>query len=92
MKAPFAVALLVALTAAAAPAMAQQGAAPAMAQPDDMRTCRLLASQVHAAIKDATGDVAAARRENVAGMQACNFALYKNGSDHYRKALSLLGK
>ena len=67
-------------------------AVPALAATDDAASCRLLAGQANSAISAASGDATQARDEARAGMQACNFGLYKNGADHYRKALSLLGK
>jgi hypothetical protein len=66
-------------------------AVPALAA-DDAHVCHTLASQTNSAISAATGDVSQARDEAREGLEACNFALYKNGADHYRKALSLLGK
>ncbi len=68
-------------------------AAPAMAASDNAASCRALGQQTTAALNDASGDAATeARAETRMGMQACNFGLFKNGADHYRKALSLLGK
>ncbi len=71
-----------ALTFAAVPALAADSAA----------TCHTLAGQTNSAISSATGDATQAKDEASAGMQACNFGLYAKGADHYRKALSLLGK
>jgi hypothetical protein len=67
-------------------------AAPAMAETDGPSSCRDLAKQTSAALSGAAGDVNEAKSESRAGLQACNFGLYKNGAEHYRKALSLLGK
>lgn len=84
MKPLFVAASLVAtaLTFAAVPALAA----------DDVSACRLLAGQTNSAISAASGDAAQAREEARAGQAACNFGLYKSGAEHYRKALSLLGK
>ena len=67
-------------------------AAPAMADTDDVTSCRKLAHDTAAALSNASGDVTEAKAESRAGMQACNFGLWQNGSAHYRKALTLLGK
>jgi hypothetical protein len=67
-------------------------AAPAMADTDSATSCRTLAQQTRAALSNASGDVTEAKTESSAGMQACNFGLWQNGSAHYRKALTLLGK
>jgi hypothetical protein len=68
-------------------------AAPAMADTDNVTSCRTLAQQTSAALSNnASGDVTQAKAESSAGMQACNFGLWQNGSAHYRKALTLLGK
>jgi hypothetical protein len=67
-------------------------AAPAMADTDNATSCRSLAQQTNAALSNASGDVAEAKAEIRTGMQACNFGLWQNGSAHYRKALTLLGK
>ncbi len=64
---------------------------PAMAA-DDASACRVLAGQTNTALSGASGDAAQAKDEARAGQQACNFGLYKSGAEHYRKALSLLGK
>lgn len=71
-----------ALTFAAVPAMAADNAA----------ACRILSGQTNSAISNASGDVAQAREEARAGQAACQFGMWKSGADHYRKALSLLGK
>jgi hypothetical protein len=67
-------------------------AAPAIADTDNATSCRTLAQQTRAALSNASGDVTEAKAESSAGMQACNFGLWQNGSAHYRKALTLLGK
>ncbi|MDN5289741.1 MAG: hypothetical protein JWR38_6020 [Mucilaginibacter sp.] len=67
-------------------------AAPAIADTESPASCRDLAKQTSVALSGAAGDVNEAKSESRAGLQACNFGLYKNGADHYRKALSLLGK
>jgi hypothetical protein len=67
-------------------------AVPAMADTDGPSSCRDLAKQTSAALSGAAGDATEAKLESRAGLQACNFGLYKNGADHYRKALTLLGK
>ncbi len=66
-------------------------AAPAMAA-DNATSCRALGQQTAEALSSASGDATEAKAEIRMGMQACNFGLFKNGADHYRKALSLLGK
>jgi hypothetical protein len=65
--------------------------APAMAA-DNATSCRTLGQQTAEALSSASGDATEAKTEIRMGMQACNFGLFKNGADHYRKALSLLGK
>jgi hypothetical protein len=67
-------------------------AAPAMADTDNAASCRTLAQQTRAALSNASSDVTEAKAESSAGMQACSFGLWRNGSTHYRKALTLLGK
>jgi hypothetical protein len=68
-------------------------AAPAFAADDNYASCHHLAGETNAAMGSASGDSAAAARDEArAGMQACNFGMYKSGAEHYRKALSLLGK
>ena len=67
-------------------------AAPAMADTDNATSCRTLAQQTRAALSNASGDLTEAKAESSAGMQACNFGLWQNGSAHYRKALTLLSK
>jgi hypothetical protein len=66
--------------------------APAMADTDNAASCHTLAQQTNAALSNASGDATEAKAESSAGMQACNFGLWKNGAAHYRKALTLLGK
>jgi len=67
-------------------------AAPAIADTDNATSCRTLAQQTRAALANASGDLTEAQAESSAGMQACNFGLWQNGSAHYRKALTLLSK
>jgi hypothetical protein len=81
MKSAFVAASLF-LTVAAVPALAADNAA----------TCRTLGSQTNTALSAASGDVSKAQDEANAGMAACNFGLWAKGAEHYRKALSLLGK
>lgn len=76
----------------AASFVALAAAAPAMADTDSATSCRVLAQQTNAALSNTSGDATEAKAESSAGMQACNFGLWKSGSAHYRKALTLLGK
>ena len=65
--------------------------APAMAA-DNATSCRTLNQQTTEALSATSGDAAEARTQVRLGQEACNFGQFKNGAEHYRKALSLLGK
>lgn len=66
-------------------------AIPAAAQTNDnAATCAQLGREVSAAISGT--DNADARTEKNLGMKACQFGMWQNGADHYRKALQILGK
>lgn len=80
MKTVMIAASLAALTLAAAPAMADNSKA----------TCGQMASKVSEALNGV--DNAEARNEQRAGTTACSVGFYDSGVNHYRKALSLLGR
>jgi len=64
-------------------------AGPAMAD-STKATCGQMAAKVSEALNGA--DNPEARNEQRAGTTACSVGFYDNGVNHYRKALSLLGK
>ena len=58
----------------------------------DFQTCALLDGQVYAAIRSSTGDTKEASNERRKGAEFCHRGFYRNGVDHYKKALQLLGQ
>ena len=80
------------ILAASFAALSLTAALPAMADTADSASCRALAKEAGAALSSASGDVTEAKREARMGLDACNFGLWENGTAHYRKVLTLLGK
>ena len=80
------------LLAASFAALSLTAAVPALAETADSASCRSLGKEAGAALTGASGDVTEAKREVRQGLDACKFGLWENGTAHYRKALTLLGK
>ena len=78
--------------AASFAALSLTAAIPALADSADSASCRTVGKLAKDALSGASGDVSEAKREARMGSDACNFGLWENGTAHYRKALTLLGK